>query len=417
MFDLDKWLEVFSTLRRNKLRTLMTASGVFWGILMLVTMLGFGTGLEAGVTKNMFGFVSNSVYVWGGRTRMAFKGLQPGRWIHYTDQDTEAIEREIEGLEAVAPRLQLGGWRDGVNISYGDKAGNFAVMGDVPAEATIDHIRPHHGRFINPLDLDELRKVTVIGEQVTRVLFPDGVDPVGKFVKIRGVYFRVIGVFRSEKPGEQGERANGTLHVPFTTFQHAFNALGTVGWFSLLARPEVEAARIERDVRKLLMRRHSINPQDERALGSYNAGETYGRIERLFIGIRSFIWFVSVATLFAGVLGVSNIMLISVKERTKEIGVRKALGATPWSIVSLVMQESALLTALSGYVGLVVGVAILELVSPAIERSDGPLGVPSIDVGSALIATAILAVAGIIAGVAPASHAAKIQPVEALRSE
>jgi len=417
MFDLDKWHEIFSTLRHNKLRTAMTACGVFWGVFMLVMMLGFGTGLERGVSKNMIGFVTNSVYMWGQRTSMAYKGLQPGRRVRFSNSDIEALRRGLDGLSALAPRIQLGGWREGNNVAYGSKTGNFGVMGDYPELGVIESIRPTAGRFINELDMRQRRKVVVIGDQVRRVLFEDEQEPIGKYLKIRGVHFQVIGVYASARPGEQGERANGTLHVPFTTFQTTFNAMNQVGWFAVEAKPDISAADVEQRARDLLKAQHGVHPEDDRAIGSFNAAETFNRVDSLFVGVRFFIWFVSIATLFAGALGVSNIMLISVKERTKEIGVRKALGATPASVISLVIQESALLTGLSGYCGLVVGVLTLELAESTLARGNGPLGAPSIDLTAALVATLVVAVTGVIAGIAPARHAARIQPVEALRSE
>ncbi len=416
MFDLDRWQEVFATLRTNKLRTAMTACGVFWGVFMLVLMLGFGNGLQQGVAQKMFGFVSNAVYVWGGRTSIPYRGLAERRRVRYTNADTEAI-RSIEGIDALAPRIQLGGWRDGNNMTHGAKTGNFAVMGDYPDLAKIDGILPSEGRFLNDLDLAERRKTAVIGEQVRKVLFDEGEPALGQYIKIRGIHFRVVGVFTSPQPGEQGDRANSTVHIPFTTFQRAFNAYDQVGWFALGAAPNVDATVIERKVKRVLFSRHAVHPDDEQAIGSFNAAEKFGHVQRLFLGIRFFIWFVSLATLAAGALGVSNIMLISVKERTKEIGVRKALGATPASIVTLVMQEAALLTVLSGYVGLVFGVLMLELAGKALTRLDAPLSSPSIDLTTALWSAGLLAVIGVIAGIAPAGRAASIRPVVALRSE
>lgn len=417
LFDADNWFEVFSTLRRNKLRTLMTASGVFWGIFMLVLMLGFGRGLESGVGRTMTGFVSNSVYLWGQRTAKPFKGFQPGRQIELNNEDTAALQREVDGVAAIAPRVQLGGWRDGNNISRGNKTGNFGVMGDTPAFAQIEAVRPYQGRFINELDLAQRRKVCVIGEQVRQVLFEADEDVLGKTVKVRGIHFGVIGVLRSEQPGEQGDRANSTVHIPFTTFQTAFNGENKVGWFALLAEGETPGEAVERQAREVLRRRHAVAPDDRNAIGSYNAARTVERVTNLFIGIRFFMWFVGLATLAAGALGVSNIMLISVRERTVEFGVRKALGATPGSVVALVLQEAALLTTLSGYIGLVAGVLALLGLKHVLGSLDGPLGAPEVDLEVALIATLVLAVVGVLAGLAPSRKAAAIRPVEALRAE
>lgn len=415
-FDLDSWHEVFATLRKNKLRTLMTASGVFWGIFMLVLMLGFGRGLETGVRKSMIGFVSNSVYVWGQRTSKPFKGFQPGRRVELRNEDIGLLERGLPGLAAMAPRVQLGGWREGNNVTHQQQTGNFSVMGDVPSFAEVEQLRVAKGRFINDLDMAQRRKVCVIGEQVRSVLFGDK-DGLGETLQIRGIHFRVVGVFRSSQPGEQGDRANNTLHVPFSTFQAAFNAKNVVGWFGLLAERDTSAENLEKTARALLARQHGIAKDDANALGSFNAAKMVSRVSTLFTGIQFFVWFVGVATLAAGTLGVSNIMLISVRERTVEFGVRKALGATPASVVSLVLQEAALLTALSGYAGLVVGVLTLEGLGRALAGGNGPLGPPQIDLNVGIVAACILAVVGVLAGIAPARRAAAIRPVEALRAE
>ncbi len=417
MFDWDKWQELLSTLRHNKLRTFLTACGVFWGIFMLVLMLGFGNGLREGVTRNMVGFVTNSVFIWGQRTSMPHKGIQPGRWVKLNNGDVEALERQLSGVEAVAPRIQLGGWRDGNVVSRREKVGSFGVMGDVPQFADVQGIVVDTGRFINPLDLAEHRKVAVIGAQVRNVLFSEDEDPIGQTVQIKGVHFRVIGAYTSSRPGQDGERENSTLHIPFSTFQRAFNAKDRVGWFALLAAPGAVAADVERQAREVIRQHHTINPQDEQAIGSYNAGKEYSRVQNLFRGVEFFIWFVSITTLCAGALGVSNIMLVSVKERTREIGVRKALGATPWAITSLVLREALMLTMLAGYVGLFCGVVVLEGARVLMTDLGGPLGAPSIELWAALVACGVLVVTGIVAGIVPARHAARIHPVSALRYE
>jgi putative ABC transport system permease protein len=417
MIDLDTWQEVFSTLQKNVLRTSMTAWGVFWGAFMLVVMLGFGTGLEAGVTKNMLGFSANNVYAWGGNTSLPYAGMAPGRWIRLNTDDVAALRRNVPGVEAVAPGIELGGWRDGNNVTFGDKTGNFGIKGESPQFALVAVDRPYLGRFINELDMAERRKVAVIGEAVRRMLFRDQESPIGEYIRIRGMHFQVVGVMASEQPGEDGERNNNTLIVPFTTFQAAFNTGNRVGWIGVRASTNVNPDELEQTIRETLASNHRVHPKDKSAVGSFNLSKQYQRVVTLFRGIRAFVWFVCVATLLAGALGVSNIMLISVKERTREFGVRKALGATPGSIVRLVLQEATLLTTLSGYMGLVAGVLGLELVSRLTAKVDGPMGSPGIDLATALIACAVLALSGTLAGLAPARHAARIHPVVALRSE
>jgi putative ABC transport system permease protein len=415
MIDLDSWHEVFSTLQKNVLRTTMTAWGVFWGTFMLVAMLGFGAGLEAGVNRNMLGLMGNNVYAWGQTTARAFAGLGPGRWIRLETEDATAL-RQLPGVVAVAPSVDLGGWRDGNNVTYRDKTANFGVRGEYPdlARVAVDH--PYRGRFVNELDMEQRRKVTVIGETVRHTLFGDA-DPIGQYVTIRGVHFQVVGLIHSEQPGDEGDRMNSTVVVPFTTFQTTFNTGNRVGAMGVRLADDVDSEQAERTIKSTLGARHRVHPEDVNAIGSFNLSKQHKRAQNMFKGIRAFVWFVCVATLMAGALGVSNIMLISVKERTREFGVRKALGATPASIVRLVLAEAAVLTSLAGYLGVVFGVAVLELVSRWASTQRGPLGAPSIDLGVALVATLVIVVSGVLAGLAPARHAARISPVAALRAE
>jgi putative ABC transport system permease protein len=416
MIDLDSWHEVFSTLQKNLMRTTMTAWGVFWGTFMLVAMLGFGSGLQAGVNHNMLGFFANNVYAWGQATTRAFGGLSPGRPVRL-DMDDAAAVRNLPGVEAVAPASDLGGWRDGNNVSYEDKTGNFGIRGESPDQARIGLERPYRGRFVNEIDIDLKRKVAVIGETVRTTLFPDQVDPIGKYLSVRNVHFQVVGLIHSEQPGDDGDRVNSSVMIPITTFQAAFNTGNRVSVLCVRLGADVDSEAMERRIRDALAARHRVHPEDTNAIGAFNLAKAHRRVQNLFSGIRAFVWFVCLATLTAGALGVSNIMLISVKERTREFGVRKALGATPASIIRLVLAEASLLTLLAGYLGVVAGVLGLELVSRWVADTSGPLGAPSIDVTAALAATGVIGLSGLLAGVAPARHAARIQPVEALRAE
>jgi putative ABC transport system permease protein len=343
--------------------------------------------------------------------------LQPGRQVRFENDDIRRIAA-IPGVEHVAPRLRLGGWRDSARVSHRDKTGSINVLGDVPAFARIESMPIVQGRFLNELDVAEKRKVVVLGRKARASLFTEGEKPIGDHIVINNVYFRVVGEIRSEKGGEEGDRVENSAFVPFTTFQQAFNQPNRVGWFSLSVDASASAPAVEKEVRHMLSTKHGVHPNDEQAIGSFNAAEQFGKVQGLFRGIRLFVWFVGSLTLLAGVLGVSNILLIIVKERTRELGIRKALGATPASIVGLVLQESVALTALSGYAGLVAGVGALELLGSFLTKLDGaPLSRPEVDLQAALIAAAVLIVAGAIAGIVPARHAARVAPVEALRAE
>ncbi|MFO7177569.1 MAG: ABC transporter permease [Pseudomonadota bacterium] len=416
MFDLDSWQELAHGLGRNKLRALLTALGVFWGIFVLIVMLGIGRGLERGSRRNLGLMETRAVFVWADRTSLPYRGLSPGRWLRFEDADLEAV-RSVRGVEHVAPRLRLGGWRDGASVTAGHRSSYFPVLGDVPELLAVEPLTLRRGRFINALDVREARKIAVIGDEARSILFGDE-DPLGRTIQIRGVHFQVVGEVASERGGEAGERLRSSVFVPFTTFQRTFDHRNRVGWFALTARADAPADAVEATVRRVLAERHRVHPDDTQAIGSWNAAVQYGKIQGLFGAIRAFVWFVGTLTLLAGVLGVSNILLITVKERTREFGVRKALGATPAAVVSMVIREALALTLVSGYLGLVSGVLVLELIGAATDRlPNAPIYRPEIDFGAALVATVVLCVAGAAAGLVPARHAARISPVEALRAE
>jgi putative ABC transport system permease protein len=416
MFDIDTWHEVFSTLQKNVLRTAMTAWGVFWGAFMLVVMLGIGRGLEGGVTRNMASLSANNVYVWGGRSSLPHAGLALGRQIRLEIDDVAVLE-QLPGVVAVAPNVELAGWRQGNNVVYGDHVANFGVRGETPRYLDVAVDRPYLGRFINEIDMQERRKVAVIGQAVRQLLLPDGKDPIGEYLQIRGLHFQIVGVMASLQGGDEAERVDNTVIVPFATFQTAFNGKGRVGSMAVRVRQGVDSEQLEQVMRRTLAARHRAALEDPQAVGSFNLSKQTQRVVNLFKGVSAFVWFVCVCTLLAGALGVSNIMLISVKERTREFGVRKALGATPGSVIRLVLQEAGVLTAFAGYLGVVAGVLVLELMARYASSRQGPLAAPSVDLGVALLATLVLVLAGLLAGIAPARHAARIRPVVALRSE
>jgi putative ABC transport system permease protein len=416
MFDLDRWTELADGLRTNPVRTLLTALGVFWGMFMLVVMLGFGDGLERGATRSMAGYATNAVYLWGGRTTLPWGGLAPGRYVGFDNSDTEAL-RQLPGVEHVAPRNQLGGWREGNNVVRGAKTGNYTVMGDVAELAHILAPIVVRGRFLDPLDVAERRKVAVLGDQVVQELFPYGEDPIGQHVAIRGIQFKVVGWIRSHANDDRSDRDNATIHLPFTTFQRTFGFGDRVGWFALTGAKDVPGSELEANIRRELGDRHQVNPEDNNAIGAFNAEKEFAKITALFTGIRFFVWFVGVMTLAAGVVGVSNILLIVVRERTKEFGLRRALGATPTDVVGMVVQEAIVLTAVAGYAGLVAGVVVLEIAARLIGTDSATMGTPTVDLGAALGAGLVLLIGGALAGVIPARHAAAIQPVVALHAE
>jgi putative ABC transport system permease protein len=420
MFDRDRWQEIYHTLSRNKLRTFLTAFGVFWGIFMLVIMLGSGNGLRNGVNKDFADIATNSFFTWTQRTSMPYKGFKQGRRFNYNNADVVAVKENIHNAEIVAPRNQLGNYGGANNVNYGLKTGSFSVYGDYPEIFLIQSFKIAEGRKLNPYDQEQKRKVAVIGKRVKEVLFTPGEDVLGKNIEISGVFFQVVGVFKSSGSGDRGEEDESSIFVPFSTFQSAFNYGDVVGWFAITAKKGIPVSQVEDQVMSLLRERHSVHPDDKQALGHWNMEEEYNKINGLFSGIEWLIWIVGIGTLLAGVIGVSNIMLIIIKERTMEIGIRRAIGAPPVDIARQIILESIVLTAIAGYFGLVCGVGILEAVASAMGGSEGGSGMfanPTIDLYVALKSLAILTVAGAMAGLIPAYRAIKIKPIEALRSE
>jgi putative ABC transport system permease protein len=416
VLDIDNWREITATLRKNKLRTVLTGLGVFLGIVILMLMIGFGSSLERGVKRRMAGFATNAVFVWGQRTTVPYAGLPVGRQIEYDTRDIEALAR-LPGVLHLAPRIQRGGFMQGSNVRYGAKTGAFQVSGDYPAFQYVQTPVMRAGRFLNQRDIDESRKVAVIGEGVVEQLY-DGADPMGTYIEANGIYFQVVGVFGSKQTGQQADRILNTIHIPFTTFQRAFNYNNRVDFFAIVGQPGVNGGELEDQVKGTLKQRHKVAPDDDNALGAWNTSKEFGKMTMLFFLINTVMWVAGAMCLLAGVVGVSNIMLITVRERTKEIGVRKALGATPASVVRMIVSEATVLTVTFGYLGVAAGVALLELVGKVLEKApDLPFAPPDPSLAIALTAAGVVAAFGILAGMLPAYYAAKILPVEALRTE
>ena len=417
MIDLDNWREIWAVLRANRLRTFLTAFGVFWGILMLMAMLGFGSSIQVGAHRQMKGMATNLLFVWGQTTTVANDGLPPGRRVQFDTDDIELLRRQ-PGIEWLAPRLQLGGYMGSFNVSYEGKTGSYTVMADYPEFKHIIAFEYSAGRFINERDIAETRKVAVIGQAVVDELFPADVDPLGKYLKISGVYFEIVGITKTLRSGQNGDRDSHSVFVPFTTMKSSFHMGNHVGYFAMTAKEGVDGPALEGQVRAALSAHHRVAPSDRMAIGSFNMFVIFGKFEMLFLVLFVMSWVVGGATLLAGVVGVSNIMLITVKERTKELGVRKALGATPFSIVSMIMKESIVLTAIAGLVGIAAGVGLMALADLVLENATNtPFGPPNIGLTTVLAALAVLVVTGALAGIMPASHAASIKPIEALRTE
>jgi putative ABC transport system permease protein len=416
MFDIDNWQEIFATIKKNKLRTFLTSLGVGWGIFMLVIMLGAGNGLKNGVMQDFKGTATNSFFMWTQKTTKAYKGMKPGRNYNFTNGDVKALE-QMKELTVVSPQNQLGGYQGGNNVIRGLKTGNFEVGGIYPNISQIQQIKIGEGRFINENDIREKRKVCVIGPRVKEVLFKQGEAPIGDYIQINGVYFKVIGVTIVTGSGGDAIEQGQKIQIPFSTFQNAFNYGDIVGWFAISSDKSIPASVAEQNVMLLLKERHKVAPDDALAIGHWNMQAQFEKMNGLFSGINILIWFVGIGTLIAGVIGISNIMLIVVKERTKEIGVKRALGATPSSVVGQIILESVFLTMIAGYFGLVIGILLLEGTNSALGDNVAMFKNPTVDLSVALRSLTVLICFGALAGLIPAYRAVKVNPVEALRAE
>jgi len=414
MFDRDKWQEILASLSKHKLRTILTALGVFWGIFMLVFVLGMGKGLENGVVRSFGARAKNVMYVWAWRTSLPYKGFQAGRVPWLTFQDMEAIKNQLDEVEFVAPRHSIN-----APVVYREISENYEVRGEWEDFIRLEALQVHKGRYINERDVEEKRKVAVLGKRTAEVFFGK-VDPIGKSVRIRGIEFKVVGTFGPLQVKPWTESDLEAVVIPLSTMHQTLAAGNRVDYFICSAVPDVRVSQIEGLVKKLLKERHMVAPEDPQGIGSFNLEEEFRSITNLFTGIELFLWIVGVFTLLAGILGVSNIMLITVKERTKEIGVRKALGATPRSIINMVITESIFITSLSGYLGLVVGTLVIGsinyfMVANGVENEN--FHNPQVNIYVGVSAVVLLIVAGAVAGLIPANHAAQIKPVEALKDE
>jgi len=409
MFNKEVWIEIIETINSNRLRTFLTAFSVAWGIFILIILLGSGQGLSNGAKKQFESDAVNAIWINGGVTTKSFDGFQPGREIKLTNEDYAFIHNQSkENKITVAYDCNRGNR----TLKYKNQTGSFFMRSCLPDHHYLENCTIINGRFINNLDIEQYRKVAAIGIPVRDELFKKE-DPIGKFISVDGIPFKVIGVFTDPGRGD-----NERIYIPVSTAQRAFNGQNVVDviWMST-GKASVESSNLLADkIKHQLAKKYSFDPNDENAIDVHNNTLEFERIMNLLSGIRLFIWIIGIGTLIAGIVGVSNIMMIAVKERTKEIGVRKAIGATPISIIGMIIQESVLITAVAGYIGLISGVFVLQMAQKLIPASDFFLN-PGVDLNVALTATLLLVIAGGLAGLFPALRASKIAPVVALRDE
>ncbi|WP_282043959.1 ABC transporter permease [Winogradskyella flava] len=419
MFNRDRWDEILEALNANKFRTLLTAFGVFWGITILVLLLALTNGLRNGVTADFGDFATNSMFMWTQGTSKPYKGLPKGRYFNYKIDDVAAIKSEVPNLKYVSPRNQLGGFRGANNVVRGTKTGAFEIYGDYPEYIKQQPMDILQGRFLSYSDINEKRKICVIGTGVEKGLYDKGEEVLGTYIKINGVNFLVVGTFKMSNSQGDDEQDASTIYIPFTTFGQAFNRGESVGWMAITAVDGITITSIKQHIFDLMKSRHKLHPEDERAIGHFDLSEQFGRVNGLFSILSLVGYFVGALVLMSGIIGINNIMLIVVKERTKEIGVRRALGATPWMIKGQILQESLVLTILSGMLGVSFAALVIWIMNAILDNA-GPVenfANPSVGMQVVFTALIILVVSGLLAGLIPANRATKMKPVDALRIE
>ncbi len=419
MFNRDRWKEILEVLTGNWFRTILTAFGVFWGILILIILLAAGKGLENGIKADFGDIATNTMFMWSRNTTKDYKGLPKGRSYTFKVEDVAAIREAVPDLHYISPRNQLGDFRGGNNVIRGINTGAFNIYGDYPEIIKQDPMTLTQGRFINHNDINEKRKVAIIGEGVRASLYDSGEEVVGSYIKIQGVSFMVIGTYKKKTNDGDGEEGQKEIFIPFTSFSQAFNKGNDVGWMAITARDGASITNLKDRIIDVVKQNRKVHPDDDRAVGYFDLYEEYNRVESLFGAMRLIAYFVGILVLLSGIIGVSNIMLIVVKERIKEIGIRRALGEDPWSIKKQIIMESLFLTLISGMSGIAFGALFIYVVNALLD-ANGPVDMfinPSVSLGVVTGALIILMISGLLAGFIPAQSAIRVKPIDALRTE
>lgn len=419
MFNQDRWKEILEVLTSNWFRTVLTAFGVFWGIFILILLLAAGKGLENGIRQDFSGIATNTMFMWTQTVSKSYEGMAKGRRFRYRTGDVSDIRENVPELRFISPRNQLGGFNGANNVIRGLNTGAFNVYGDYPEIIQQEPMEIIKGRFVNYGDINEKRKIAVIGEGVKTTLYDLGETVIGSYIKIRGVNFMVVGIYKKKNSGGNNEESQKEIYIPFTSFSQAFNMGDRVGWMAITANDGTPITDIKEQIFSIVKKNHKIHPEDTRAIGHFDLYQQFRKVESLFLALKVIAYFVGALVLLSGVIGVSNIMLIVVKERIKEIGIRRALGASPGNIRSQILTESVFLTIISGMAGIVFGALTIYAINYGLERA-GPVDMfvnPSVDLAVITSALTILIVSGLIAGLIPAQNAVKVRPIDALRTE
>ena len=419
MFNKDRWREILEVLSSNMLRTIATAFGVAWGIFILIVLLAAGKGLENGIRADFGDIATNTMFMWTQATSKSYQGLTKGRSFDFKLEDVRIIKEKVPNLRFISPRNRLGGFRGGNNVVRGIKTGAYNVYGDYPEIIKQEPMAITSGRFLNHNDINEKRKVAIIGGGVKSGLYDKGEEVLGTFIKIQDVNFMVVGTYKKRNNDGDGEEAQKEIYVPFTTFSQAFGRGDNVGWMAITAKDGTSISSIKNTIMDVVKENRKIHPDDKRAIGHFDLYEQFNRVESLFGALQFIAYFVGVLVLLSGIIGVSNIMLIVIKERTKEIGIRRALGENPWSIKLQILMESIFLTIISGMVGIIFGALLIYGINTVLD-ANGPVDMflnPSVSLGVVITALLILVVSGLLAGFIPANSAIKVRPIDALRTE
>jgi putative ABC transport system permease protein len=416
IFDKDSWQEIFGSIKKSKLRTAITVIGVLWGVFLFITLLGAAKGMENGFDREFKNLATNSIFLWAQRTERPYKGFQRGRSMRLKIQDVEAIKKQIPEVQFVVPRSVQGVFGGPpASVKRNTNTKTYKLFGDYPILDNVNKVKIIDGRFINVNDINSERKVCIIGEKIVDELFKKDEKPVGDFLEINGSFFQVVGTYKDNGTSFEGD---DSIYIPFSTYRKINNTGENIGWMVIAASKDADIVEVEKNAKAILKRRHNVHPDDERAFGSFNFGEMFGKITGFVTGIKFLTWFVGISTLIAGVIAIGSILLITVKERTKEIGIRRAVGATPAKIRGQIVLESVFLTLLAGILGIIFAGFVLMIVNATLAGGDGiPFVNPTVNVGVALGAVAALVTFGSLIGLIPAQRAVMIRPIEALREE
>jgi len=411
--DIDTYREILDTLTRNKARSFLTGFGVFWGVFMLVGLMGGGQAMKEMLDKNFEGFAQNTVMIWAQQTTKPYKGFRKGRWWEMDYKDVERLKQRVPELENVVPVI-FSGWRSGNTAYYGDQKTTPRIQGTIPELANVIQPKMYYGRYLNEMDIREQRKVCVIGKKVYKDLFKGGGDPCGKKIRVDSTYFEVVGVDYATGGININGRAEEKITLPLTLMQAMFNRGNQVDMIAATGRGNIVMSTITDRIRETVARAHYVDPADEQGAMVMNTELIFQMFDNLMKGVNLL---VGLGTLLAGAIGVSNIMMVTVRERTTEIGIRRAIGATPKMILSQIISESIVLTLVAGMSGILFGVMILQMLEMN-SMEDGII-TTHFQVGfwTAIFAALMVSAMGVLAGLAPAARAMSIKPVDAMRDE